>query len=597
MRSKWQQLWLDLSHDPSAYAGFVLMALNGLSLVQLQALQAEQVNLAAGWLYTAEGAYPLVSQSTIALAALAPTTVRLFENTDLTQLLERYHITEAELKRRLAGAIWITSDEGRLIQDYSGAVETPILPLRFAFPFSVVEQLSLYPDSDIAQQSRAVLQHAADWLVKETLASPAPLTIRRLTSTLLEGRTVFLIASTGVNGLNFLHNLIMGRLLSPAGYSQLSLLITLQLLLGLIPSTLQTVSARFSATYIAQSQLGFILTLRRTGNRFTYLLGASLMVLLLGLSHVLTNVFQLDSAWLVLPIAIATPLFISMGTDRGVLQGLNAFYWLAAAYVMEAAMRLGVGSLLGYALREAGHSLDGAVWGVAQGMVMTWFISWLALRHFQVEHTTVPPEEQHEWRTLTSLILMALIGQAIITNSDFLLVKTFFSSNDSGLYAAVSVLGRIAYFGTLPLTVVMVPLIAKQQALGESTQKSLWILLGGGIVLCGTLLLVASLFAPLLLKLLYGNAYESASTLLPLYTLSASLYVLTNLVVTYRIALGQGSETWLPLLGGILQVVGILLLHKTLQQVIWVQVILMAVLLVAVLARVLRTTQSAPRIV
>jgi O-antigen/teichoic acid export membrane protein len=174
------------------------------------------------------------------------------------------------------------------------------------------------------------------------------------------------------------------------------------------------------------------------------------------------------------------------------------------------------------------------------------------------------------------------LGQALITNSDFILVKTFFDSFDAGLYAAISVIGRIVYFGTLPLTVIVVPIIARKQALGESTKSILLLLMGGGIALCGSLFVASALFAPQILTILYGDAYVTASPLLPIYTIAAALFVLTNLLVTYRVALGRGSETWMPFLAGIVQILGVIIFHETLQQVITVQIATMTILFLGV---------------
>jgi len=585
--------WLDIQKsikdDPSAQVLFTLLTLNAIPASVIGKLQPADFDLAQNWVYLPNSeALPLVEQSQTLLSQVDLAEIFPFGDDQVQLYLAQWSITEEQLERRFAGAIWITSEEGQLILEQSGAAEAPILPLRFVFPFSVMGRLQ--PADEMARASRRVLQKAADWLERETLTPREGFTVSRIISILLQGRTMFLLISTGVNALNLLHNLLMGRLLPPADYGQLSLIITLQLLIGLVPTATQTVAARFSAGYAAQEQNKLLVALREAGSHFSWRFGTIIFLVLLALSIPLASIFQLRDAWLLLPIAIATPFFISMGTDRGVLQGLDKFYWLSGAYFVEGFVRLVVGVILTWVLLQAGRGLDGAVWAVCQAMVMTWFISWLPLRSLSKSEIKVeqPDEESTQWRQLTQFTLIALLGQALITNSDFLLVKTFFDATESGLYAAVTVLGRIAYFGALPLTVVMTPLIAKQQALGENTQRSFLLLMGGGVVLCGGLLFMAVLFAPLIIGLLYGEAYVSAAGLLPMYTVAASLFVLTNLAITYRVALGEGRETWMPLVAGVLQIIAILIFHNTLEQVIIVQIVLMSILLTGVLWRILR---------
>ncbi|MEZ4667036.1 MAG: hypothetical protein R3E39_03800 [Anaerolineae bacterium] len=132
------------------------------------------------------------------------------------------------------------------------------------------------------------------------------------------------------------------------------------------------------------------------------------------------------------------------------------------------------------------------------------------------------------------------------------------------------------------------PMISRRQALDQPTRPILIVLVGGGVIVCSLLILGAALFGSNILTILYGTAYVDAAPLLAPYALAASLYTLTNLVITYQIALGRGGETWMPIVAGSAQVIMILLLHASLAQVITVQIALMGLLFATVLWRVLR---------
>lgn len=583
----WKAAWAATTDHPEDRAILSLLALNGLAHATIARITPDQVDVDAGWLFTSDGAaYPLLEQSLGPLRDPSFGAGGWFAPHHISDFLAQYNLTEQDAHRRLAGAIWYTSEEGRVIREVSGSFDVPILPLRFTFPFSIFPKLDPVATPAMADQSRATLQTAADWLVLESL-SPDVSLVQRAMGLLRQGQIVFLLSSTFVSGLNLLHNLLMGRLLIPSAYGQLTLLITLQLLIGLLPTAIQTVTARFSAGYAAHHDERLLMGLHQRGLRLARWVGAGIMVLLLVGAMPLSKVFQLQDAWLVVPMALAMPFFLMMGVDRGLLQGLGGYHWLSGAYLTEGFIRLGMGLVLGYALLDAGRSLDGAVWGVAQSVVATWFISWLALRHFRPTHPDImPATEQAEWLGLGRAVGMALLGQALITNSDFLLVKNFFEATEAGFYAAVSVLGRIAYFGALPITVLLVPLVARQQALGQSTWRIFLLLMGAGAAMCGALLLMATLFASTIIRVLYGDAYLDGAYLLPTYTLAASLYVLTNLAITYQVALGKGGETWMPVVAGVLQIMGILFFHGSLLQVVLVQIVLMSILLVAVVGQI-----------
>lgn len=581
--------WQQAQSDPYQNLVVCLLLLNGLTIRQIEGLPEASLDMAAGWLTTADGlTFPLVRQSMGALTGFDKSPP--LENTRLQEACRQFAPLESAAHRRLSGALWITNDELQVMLETTGSTETPILPLRFTFPFSIMDRLQPYERSTVAESAREVLQAAADWLVEQML-TPQRSLFQRLSGVLRQGSLVFLIASTGVSGLNLVHNVLMGRLLSPADYSQLTFIITLQLLLGLLPTAIQTVSARFTARYIAQDERSRLSILKATIGRFSWRVGLLTAAVLSVLSPLFVTLFQLSGVWLLLPIVLVMPFFIRTGVDRGLLQGIGAYFWLSGAYLSEGVIRLGMSVLLGYALLSVGRSLEGAVWGVAQSMLATWFIGWLAIRHFRAD--AVSRDElnyatlQSDWVRIGGMTALVLIGQALITNSDFVLVKNFFSPEDAGLYAAISVLGRIVYFGALPLTVVLVPLIARRQALDEPTNPILLLLIGGGVLVCSALIAGAALFAPTILGLLYGDAYADAAPLLAPYALAASLYTLTNLVITYQIALGSGGETWMPILAGTVQIVAVFLFHESLAQVITIQIVLMALLFVMVLWQVL----------
>lgn len=588
-----QLIWQQAQSNPYLHTALSLMLLNGLNTGQIRQLADAQIDLHAGWITTHDAkTYPLVTQTRDALGILLESESELSVSR-LETACQQLDPFEGAAHRQLSGAIWINDDELQIMLKTTGPMETPILPLRFTFPFSIVDRLQPDETSDVAQRAHSVLQTSANWLVVQILATDmSPL--QRLLHLLRQGSLVFLIVSTGVSGLNLIHNVLMGRLLSPADYSQLTFIITLQLLIGLLPMAIQTVVARFAARYHAQDDSTLLATLYARLGRLGWQAGFLIAFLLLLLSPIMVSMFQLDSIALLLPIIIAVPFFVRMGPDRGMLQGMGRSFWLSGAYLAEGSIRLTVSVMLGYALVSAGRSLEGAIWGVAQAMLITWFISWLALRHLRTDKKALPddPIPQAEWLQVGWMAGLVLIGQALITDSDFLLVKNFFSSDDAGLYAAITVLGRIVYFGALPLTILLIPLVARKQALNEPTRPILLLLIGGGVVVCGGLVLGSQLFATDILRLLYGDAYVPAASLLAPYALAASLYTLTNLVITYQVALGCGKETWMPIAAGSAQVVAIIVFHESLTQVIAIQIILMGLLFGVVLWRVMRSNNA-----
>lgn len=567
------------NNDPNAAAALALVVLTG---IETHSVTRTQLDLDYGVAYVPDvGHYPLAQQAIDLLRDCAD-----LSHIDVHDGLQTLGMSAEDARYALMGAIWETSEEGRFLRDTLAMGDLPTLPFYTMFPFSVLDKL--HPDdTDHWQHSRATMQAAADWLLGDD-----PPIETSLVHKLLDGKLIFLLVSTGVSGLNLIHNLAMGRLLTPADYGQMTFLNTLLLVIGLLPTAMQTVVARFSAIYESQNSQNRLQQLWHFGQRRARMIGLVLALIFMLFSGAFVEWFQLRDSSLMLPIVLAIPFFLLTGSQRGLLQGKEQYYWLSAAYLIEGVVRLGLGVLLAWVLLDVGRELDGAVWALSQSVLLTWFVGWLALRTIKNKTSepveTIASEDQQEWTRLFGFTMMALLGQALITNSDFVLVKMYFDSLDAGLYAAVSVIGRIVYFGTLPLTILIVPMIAKKQARGESTRTLFVLLMGSGAVLCGGLIAASTLFGEQIISILYGANYVDAAFLLPMYTVAAALFVMTNLLVTYRVGLGKGSETWMPLAAGIAQIIGVVLFHDSLQTIITIQITIMSALFVGVAWRARR---------
>ena len=194
-------------------------------------------------------------------------------------------------------------------------------------------------------------------------------------------------------------------------------------------------------------------SLWRFGTRYSWLIGIFIAFLLFLLAPFFVDWFQLRNVWIVYPIAFGIPFFLATGTERGLLQGKERYYWLSGAYLVEGVIRLGLGVILTLALASSNRGVDGAIWALSQSLILTWFVTWLSLysrppikEPIVAEREGSISEERKMWLSLFGFTVMALLGQALITNSDFVLVKTYFDSYDAGLYAAISVIWTYSVF-------------------------------------------------------------------------------------------------------------------------------------------------------
>ncbi|MEI8165120.1 MAG: polysaccharide pyruvyl transferase family protein [Chloroflexales bacterium] len=418
-------------------------------------------------------------------------------------------------------------------------------------------------------------------------------------SGLIGGGALLLASMTIVNAGNYLFNLVLGRWLGPAAFADLSLMITAFLIVTLITATLQTISAKFAAMYAADGDTARVQLIRAWLGRWAWGLGgATLAVLAIG-APFWQQFFQTTSLWPFVILGLGLPFYYAQGIDRGVLQGATRFTALALSYQVEMWARL----IFAVALVALGWSVNGAVAGVTLSLVAAWLAAAWPLGGVPRRPIGpgLRPAERRAIAAFAGPVVAALVGQVLINNSDILIVKHFFPSAEAGHYAALALIGRVVFFATLSVVAAMFPIAAQRHQRGEAHRHLLWLALA--LVAAASLAVIgaALLFPALMVQLLFGAAYLPIAPLLWLYAAATMFYALANVVINYRLAIGDGGGSALVVAAGMAQVVGLWLFHASLDQVVMVQVILMAVLLAALigwdgwLARRQRPAPASPR--
>ena len=170
----------------------------------------------------------------------------------------------------------------------------------------------------------------------------------------------------------------------------------------------------------------------------------------------------------------------------------------------------------------------------------------------------------------TGYSLIFALGTTSLISSDVLLVRYFFSEHLSGIYASLSVLGRMVYFGLGPLISLVLPVAAHRQA-ATKTARSVFLKLGGIVMLfglAGTSVFV--IFPGLIVSLFSGANYAQAAAFLPLFAVSMLLFSLNLFALSYLMAIGQPQANRYFLLAALAQPLLISLFHQDISQVVWI---------------------------
>ncbi|MBQ4802781.1 oligosaccharide flippase family protein [Aquimarina sp. MMG015] len=388
----------------------------------------------------------------------------------------------------------------------------------------------------------------------------------------------FMLSVIVVNAGNYLYNLLLGRILGPELFADAALLITFLLVLSFVAMTFQLATAKFSVLFENDSFRSFISLVYKYAGVTGIIIGAGMIVF----SKQLQELFNTSSSLMFTIFGLGVPIYFIMSVNRGFFQGTKRFEKLAWTYQGEMFSRLIITLVLIFTISQISSSIL-----VVTGIVISFFFGLLPFKkeNFSLRVRNVLSKEQTS-QISKFFILTAFyeLTQIIINNSDILLVKHYFAEYDAGLYASLALIGRVVYFVTWMFVMLLLPAVIEKKKLGEATAPILVKYVGYVVGLASVVVLGCYLFPELAIHVLFGDAYLSMAPLLWKYAVATALFAVSNIFAYYFLSLDQYIPVVVSGLLGVSQILLIIFFHSSLLEVVLVQIIAMAVLLVVQLA-------------
>lgn len=395
----------------------------------------------------------------------------------------------------------------------------------------------------------------------------------------LNPEQVFMLTILFVNGGNYLYNLLLGRILGPAAFSDAAILITFLLILSFMGMTFQIVSAKY-AVLLEESTFSLFIKMIV---RYAALIGMAIGAIILFFNHELQELFHTKTASMFVIFGLGIPLYFIMSVNRGLYQGKNLMDKLAFTYQTEMASRLLLTISAVLLLPNVAPSIIVAT-GITASLIFGLFPFQKSIPEATVMRVTlVATEHQIDKKgILTFFMLTAFyeMTQIIINNSDIILVKHYFNSHEAGLYASLALIGRVVYFVAWMFVMLLLPKVIQLKKDGKDTQPILMKYVAYITVLSTVIVLATFLFPELVVKLMFGDEYLSIAFLLWKYALATSIFAIANIFAYYFLSINQYIPVVVSASIGLTQIGLIVLFHNSLQQVVEMQIIAMVILLV-----------------
>ena len=388
-----------------------------------------------------------------------------------------------------------------------------------------------------------------------------------------------MISTVIVNLGNYAINLVLGRFLGPQEFAEANILATIVLMLSFTALGFQLTCAKFIATYKAEEKFdemsNFLNWIRKNSLIFSIVIVSLLCV---GLPFI-NSYLNMQRPTTLLILFVGFPLYIHMSISRGYFQGTSKFKNLAYTYLGEMLGRLVFTIILVYAVLRM--DLIWASEAIALGFLASFIISYLIGR--KAKSKSDLKQELNIKPILQFFIIIGLyeFSQILINNSDVIVVKHFFENYEAGLYASLALIGRVVFFATWTIVTLLFPKVIEKEKRGEKHLHLFWISLSIVALIGSSIVLSCFFMDEFIVNLLFGEAYLSISPLLWKYAVATTLFSCANVFVYYHMSLNNYTPVIASLFAGIAQIIGLYLFHASIEQVILIQILIMAVLIVS----------------
>lgn len=396
-----------------------------------------------------------------------------------------------------------------------------------------------------------------------------------LESPLFAGSFIMVVGSNVTNLLNYIYHLIMGRLLGPASYGELSAIFSLSILLGIVPTSFSLAIVKYVSAAKSDKDIKSIVS---WFNEKIFLVAMGIFLIILVGAPLISSFLNITNYFLVTIIGGGFIFSLPALLNRSILQGLLKFKQMVISVLAENGLKLILGVILVY----LGFSVGGALIGLVLATASGWFISRIAISDY-ISGGKLKVFDFKPLFLYSIPVLVQSIAMASLYSTDLILVKHFFSSHDAGIYASLSTLGKIIFFGAGPIGAVMFPLVAKKQSRGENYKGVFNLSLLLTVSLALVILFIYWLAPEFAVRSLYGSLYLEGANLLVWFGIFITLFTLSFLITSYCLSIGRTRVVILPSLASIIQIIGIWVYHSNLMMVIAVSIIVNALLLLSLL--------------
>ncbi len=388
--------------------------------------------------------------------------------------------------------------------------------------------------------------------MSRSLKHPLQTSFHALRSNALVGPAAVLFISANIaNVANLAFNMVFARVMGPAAFADLTLLLTLKLGVLSFLGALQ-----FAFAEMAAKEKDITLSHRRAQSLSWQSLKFSIpaMFIIMALANYVSTALNFSSPAALCILALAVPFFLPMVIYRGLTQGLIDLPKIILSIQSEWIIRL-FGSLILW-------KMEFGLTGIAVAVGLSIFAGFIFSTRKDDWNRPQPQRKatvDGQTKALGIAVMPYLIlqiAQVLVLDSDIILAKVNFSAETAGLVAGLLLIQRVFFFAFLSCSTILQPFVAKQQDTDRSP-KELLMLLGAIAIITALALVIILPNSDLIVRIMLGDEYAALSSIVWISALTGAVFIGSHLCAIYQIAKGKSFAAMVVLFFGIIQLLSL----------------------------------------
>lgn len=403
-------------------------------------------------------------------------------------------------------------------------------------------------------------------------------TQRLIKHELITGSIYIFIGIMIASFLNFLLNLFLARNLTPSDYGIYASLLSLLALVGIPAQSLTTTIVRFVADYFAKNKIETAADLYIKMYKLVFCVALFILTIFFIFSFPIKSFLNIENSLYIIFIGIIAAFSYLGIVNAAFLQGMFKFPYLSFSNVVGSFTRM----IFGIFLIFLGLRVFGALWAVFLASTVVLIIQLFPLKFLLNKKTSIASKVSN--REVINYALptsVAVLSLSSFISIDVILVKHFFEPHVAGLYGGLSLLGKVIFYFTGPISSVMFPLLIKRHNLGQNFKNLFYL----SIILVSLPSIAITLFYFMFPNFsinffLAGRDYLEVAGYLGMFGIFTTLFSILNIFVNFFLSLKKTIISFFTLSAAILQITLIYIFHDNFYQIIIDSIFSMSLLLI-----------------